>query len=66
MNPHAKWLREAAKICEKANLISIAHTCDQAANEIEALQAHRDNLLELHERNQSKQGESHPHGQNNL
>ena len=55
MNPHAKWLREAAKICEKANLISIAHTCDQAANEIEALQAHRDNLLELHERNQSKQ-----------
>jgi hypothetical protein len=57
-NIHAKCLREAARISHKANLTNIAHTCAQAADEIDALVAHRDRLLELH-RSQSDGGTEH-------
>lgn len=39
MNPHAKWLRQAAKIAVRAKLVNIANTCEQAAAEIDRLSA---------------------------
>lgn len=55
-NPHARWLREAAQRLASENRTALAHTCDQAADEIDALQLHRDNLLQAHE------GRSDEHG----
>ena len=48
MNPHVKWLRQAAERMHASSEYAWAHTCEQAADEIEALQAHRDRLLESH------------------
>lgn len=39
MNSHAKWLREAARLAERAGLHNIANTCTQGAAEIERLEA---------------------------
>lgn len=45
-NPHAKWLREAAKCLASENRTTLAHTCDQAANEIDAIERHRTQFAE--------------------
>ena len=54
MNPHSKWLRQWAVELRKEGVIGGATTAEQAANEIDALQAHRDRLLELHLQSQSE------------
>lgn len=44
-NCHSRWLREAAEKISDAGHIGWGNTCAQAADEIDALQAHRDNIL---------------------
>jgi len=45
-NCHARWLREMATLLRAEKRTALANTAEQAAVEIEALAAHRDNLLD--------------------
>jgi hypothetical protein len=45
VNCHVRWLREMAERFRFDGQPTYSNTCEGAANEIEALQAHRDNLL---------------------
>lgn len=45
VNPHVKWLCEAATLLNSEKRISLANTCEQAARELEAVLRHRDSLL---------------------
>lgn len=49
INVHVKWLREVAAQMLKTGQSMWGNTCMHAAGEIEALAAHRDNLLRIHE-----------------
>jgi hypothetical protein len=45
VNHHAKFLRAAVPILTKARLINIANVCEQAAEEIDRLQQHKDRTV---------------------
>lgn len=58
MNPHPKWLREAAKHMFADGHVAWGNTCERAADDLEAVQAHRDRLLESHLKSQADGGQT--------
>jgi hypothetical protein len=52
-NCHVKWLRAMVAPMKAEGHTAWANTCEHAANELEAVQSHRDTLLEAHLKSQS-------------